>query len=646
MNFNPLVPTEHYLKDYDTKQRFISYWNQINEVLKTNPKKVLEIGPGNKTVANYLKSKGIDVTTVDVDKGLNPDFVCSVTELSTHFEKDSFDTVLCAEVLEHIPFEYLEKALTELHYVCRESLILSLPDSRVSLMSTFKIPIIGIKTISIKVPSPVKHQFNGEHYWEIGKVGYSLGKITRILKRKYQIVKRFNSPEDIYHLFFVLKKRHTTYVRHSGILEWFNKPAGVHYHATYDRTYFAWINHEGMIEIRYYDHDTASMSDVYEVDDLNDISSDCPVDDHNAPTVYVRDDGKIIVFYSTHRGGLYYKKSVNAEDISFWEGRHTIEGRTEEACYPKPRKVGKDLWLFYRYKYAGNQRQEAYRVSTSDGDGWSDRKRLIEFKSKGDKKQFLGFIPRSVKKGLIEFTPTGVKKRLIEFSPIGPTTYVFIATSGNEIHLAWSIMSNYGRNQKIRNIYYMYSRDGGINWNKRNGTPVNLPCSETEADLVFDSKEDQCYMWDLVLDADNNPFIVFACKEDPDHEFRFARYDNGWLTHRITDSSQLYDASHFYSGGAVIDPNNVYQVYLSKKHVQLEIERWESSDEGQSWSKGANITSDSVKDNFRPQVVKDYHRDFILLWVYGDYTGLINKQWTGWNTEIQSYPVKSTYDSA
>jgi hypothetical protein len=153
-------------------------------------------------------------------------------------------------------------------------------------------------------------------------------------------------------------------------------------------------------------------------------------------------------------------------------------------------------------------------------------------------------------------------------------------------------------------------------------------------------------MWDLVLDANNNPFIVFACKEDPDHEFRFAKYDNGWLTHRITDSSQLYDASHFYSGGAVIDPNNVYQVYLSKKHVQLEIERWESSDEGQSWSKGASITSDSIKDNFRPQMVKDYHPDFILLWVNGNYTGLVNRQWTGWSTEIHTYPVKSTYDSA
>lgn len=399
---------------------------------------------------------------------------------------------------------------------------------------------------------------------------------------------------------------HITHSQQSGILEWFNKPAGVHYQGTHNRTYFTWVNHEGRIEIRYYDHDTTSMSDVHEVDDLNYISSECAVDDHNAPTVYVRDDGKIIVFYALHWGGLYYKISTNAEDISSWGSRQTIEGGSEEACYPKPRKVGSDLRLFYRYKYSGNQRQKVYRVSTSDGDSWGDRKRLIEFTSDE------------------------------------LTIYVFIATSGNEIHLAWTTMADYGRNQQIRNIYYMYSKDGGMKWSRRDFVPITLPCSETEADMVFNSGEDQCYIWDLVLDANNDPFIVFAYKEDPDHEFRFARFDKGWSTYQITTSSQLYDASHFYSAGVVIDPKNVYQVYLSKKHAKLEIERWESSSDGKSWAKSASITSDSVKDNFRPQVIEDYHHDLILLWVYGDYTGLVSGKWTGWDTQIQSYPIANT----
>ena len=35
-------------------------------------------------------------------------------ELSSYFGEKSFDTILCCEVLEHIPFEYFEKSLEEI----------------------------------------------------------------------------------------------------------------------------------------------------------------------------------------------------------------------------------------------------------------------------------------------------------------------------------------------------------------------------------------------------------------------------------------------------------------------------------------------------------------------------------------------------
>ena len=41
---------------YDYLIRWISYWHQINEVLKLRPKTVLEIGIGNKTVRDCLKN--------------------------------------------------------------------------------------------------------------------------------------------------------------------------------------------------------------------------------------------------------------------------------------------------------------------------------------------------------------------------------------------------------------------------------------------------------------------------------------------------------------------------------------------------------------------------------------------------------------
>lgn len=101
----PQVSREHYFKDYDTKERWVSYWHQINEVLSTGSKSVLEIGLGNGIAADYLKKMGLGVTTVDIDPALNPDYICSVTELTKFLRLTFFDIVLCAEVLEHIPLE-------------------------------------------------------------------------------------------------------------------------------------------------------------------------------------------------------------------------------------------------------------------------------------------------------------------------------------------------------------------------------------------------------------------------------------------------------------------------------------------------------------------------------------------------------------
>jgi len=72
----------HYFrKEYDKKSRFISYWHQINEIIKLNPKRVLEIGVGNGFISKYLKERGVNVITLDIDKRLNPDVTGSILDI-------------------------------------------------------------------------------------------------------------------------------------------------------------------------------------------------------------------------------------------------------------------------------------------------------------------------------------------------------------------------------------------------------------------------------------------------------------------------------------------------------------------------------------------------------------------------------------
>lgn len=210
MNFKPQVPKHIIFKNYDVKERWMSYWYQINLTLKTNSKKVLEVGIGNGTVSDYLKRAGLEVTTVDIDPKLNPDQICSVTELTNIFEPNSFDASLCYEVLEHIPFEYFEKALDELHTVSNKFVILSLPYWGPQLSIRLNASLIGTKSFCIKLPLPTRHRSHSHaegHCWEIGLRGFPLRKITKILEKGFSISEHFVCPENPYHLFFVLMKK-------------------------------------------------------------------------------------------------------------------------------------------------------------------------------------------------------------------------------------------------------------------------------------------------------------------------------------------------------------------------------------------------------------------------------------------------------
>lgn len=188
---------------YDYQERWISYWHQIDEVLKLEPETVLEIGIGNKMVSDYLKKQGIEIATLDMDKDLSPDFVANVIKMP--LADNSFDLVLCAEVLEHLPFENFEKSLLELKRVTKKCIVLSLPHFGPPIKFSFKIPFIKEVKIAFKIPYHPKHQFHGEHYWEIGKRGYPSRKIRNIIKRYFRIKKEFIPFENQYHHFYILR---------------------------------------------------------------------------------------------------------------------------------------------------------------------------------------------------------------------------------------------------------------------------------------------------------------------------------------------------------------------------------------------------------------------------------------------------------
>lgn len=201
------VSKEHYNNTaYDHKARWLSYWYQIRAVLESKSKKILEIGLGNGLTTEYLRKQGVEVTTLDIDATLNPDLVGSITKIS--LPDLSVDCVLAAEVLEHIPFSEFSEALREIYRVSRDAAVISFPDSRRTLFYFgLKLPFIPRLDLFLKVPTPEEHKFDGQHYWEMGKRGYSLQKIKTEIERAGFIIQKNFVPFDCpTKHFFVLKK--------------------------------------------------------------------------------------------------------------------------------------------------------------------------------------------------------------------------------------------------------------------------------------------------------------------------------------------------------------------------------------------------------------------------------------------------------
>lgn len=191
---------------YDKKGRFASYWHQIQEIVETRPQIVLEIGVGNQFVSNYLIKKGLRIVTLDINKNLHPSICGSI--MNSPFKSEVFDVVSCCEVLEHLPYEQFPVALEELYRLSKNRVLISVPDSSSMYRFWIQIPKIGEIQKLIKLPfkRELKHVYDGYHYWEIGRKGFSLEKIQKeIISFGFKILKTYRVFE-FYHRFFVLEK--------------------------------------------------------------------------------------------------------------------------------------------------------------------------------------------------------------------------------------------------------------------------------------------------------------------------------------------------------------------------------------------------------------------------------------------------------
>lgn len=153
-----------WINKLESKEHWLSYWHQIKlmlESLEANDS-MIELGIGSGFTSNYLRSKNIDVLTVDIDKNKSPDIVSDAISFKPNKNYDHF----CAfEVFEHMKFEEMENVLKNIKSKIDKNIFISVPIYK-------KTPInieLKFKSYwkSITVKTPKTSIIDPHHQWEL-----------------------------------------------------------------------------------------------------------------------------------------------------------------------------------------------------------------------------------------------------------------------------------------------------------------------------------------------------------------------------------------------------------------------------------------------------------------------------------------------
>lgn len=200
----------YFTEGYFSYEQFISFSEQLRLVHSLKKQDILEIGIGNGIVADFLKKTGLNVTTFDINPNLNPDVLGNVTDLVNIFQNRKFEIILCAEVLEHMPFQFFEKAINNIANTTKEYAVLTLPRCQKVILDvqfSIKIPKLPYieKGFFLSIP---KSTVPREHHWELDSSKQTrIKKINSILNKYFIILDYHRFQFRPYHHYFILKKR-------------------------------------------------------------------------------------------------------------------------------------------------------------------------------------------------------------------------------------------------------------------------------------------------------------------------------------------------------------------------------------------------------------------------------------------------------
>jgi len=336
-------------------------------------------------------------------------------------------------------------------------------------------------------------------------------------------------------------------------------------------------------------------------------------DDHMAPALWMRPDGRYFTVYAGHNNDFLsrYRATTDPHRIASWQPEATFNwneqipgGSDMEVSYSNLLYLSEEDRL-YNFARTDN-RSPNIMISDDRGQSWSYGGKLAYTE------ETVGYV-----NGYFKYASNGTDR------------IHFIATEHHPRDFNNSIYHGYIEGGQS------FMSDGTLvddDIFDQDAPPPDAFTPVFAANTVVEG-DTMTHAWtiDLHLDANGRPYAAFQTRvneETSDHRFFYARHDGtAWQVHTLCKAGPgLHENEQDYLGLAALDPNRLNTVYAStpidpRTDDALgthEIFRGVTPDQGATWN-WTPITQNSESKNLRPVVPTWDASHAAVFWYRGEY---------------------------
>jgi 2-polyprenyl-3-methyl-5-hydroxy-6-metoxy-1,4-benzoquinol methylase len=206
---------KYYLQIEDFLNWF-RYYYLVKDVIRLGGKNILEIGTGSGLVKNCLAPIVNNYKVLDINPNLDPDFLGDVRVYNKKLE-NNFDTIIAADVLEHMPFEDLSKTIKNIFCYLKKNkrsyALITVPhrSSNFLFMSPTQIPHVfrvpsGFLSLGSFWRRFIKRKIwiDPYHSWEIGDGNITVKKVNSCFEKEKFTIQNYK--KLLYVDYFILQK--------------------------------------------------------------------------------------------------------------------------------------------------------------------------------------------------------------------------------------------------------------------------------------------------------------------------------------------------------------------------------------------------------------------------------------------------------